>query len=255
MNSTQQRVEPTRFTELITAKPSKTHLALAMLKKYIENMNLQSTGRINVAFTLIELLVVIAVLVIFFSMIDFGASPNARRKAQRINCVNNLKESGLAFRDWERDNGDKFPTQISATNVDAIKLIATGNAYVLWQMMSNQLSTPKILYCTADTEQVVATNFTTGFSDANISYFLNLDGNEASPQMILTGDDNLAVNGVPARTGPLTLSTNSSVAWTSARHKFVGNIGIADGSVQQVTTHGLFSAISNAASPSRLIIP
>jgi hypothetical protein len=82
-----------------------------------------------------------------------------------------------------------------------------------------------------------------------------MDGNEASPQMILTGDDNLAVDDVPVRIGILTLSTNSTVAWTSARHKFVGNIGIADGSVQQVTTHGLFSAISNAAAPSRFVIP
>jgi hypothetical protein len=73
--------------------------------------------------------------------------------------------------------------------------------------------------------------------------------------MILTGDDNLALNNVPARTGILTLSTNSSVAWTSARHKFAGNIGIADGSVQQVNTPGLSSAISNAAAPSHFVIP
>jgi len=145
--------------------------------------------------------------------------------------------------------------EVSATNTDAMKLIATGKAYVFWQIISNELSTPKILYCTADTERVAATNFATVLSDANISYFFNLDGNEASPQLILTGDDNLAVNDVPARTGILTLSTNSTVAWTSARHKFVGNIGIADGSVQQVTTHGLFSAISNAAAPSRFAIP
>ena len=136
-----------------------------------------------------------------------------------------------------------------------LTLSEISKAYVLWQMMSNELSTPIILHCRADTERVAATNFTTGFSDANISYFFNLDGNEASPQMILTGDDNLAVNDVPARTGILTLSTNSTVAWTSARHKFVGNIGVADGSVQQVTTHSLVLAISNAAAPSRLVIP
>jgi prepilin-type N-terminal cleavage/methylation domain-containing protein len=217
-------------------------------------MKTQYTAGNSNAFTLIEMLLVIFVLAVLAVLLLPAVSPN-KHKAIRIYCVNNLKEIGLASRIWEGDNGNKFPMEISATNADAMKLIATGKAYVLWQMMSNELSTPIILHCRADTERVAATNFTTGFSDANISYFFNLDGNEASPQMILTGDDNLAVNDVPARTGILTLSTNSTVAWTSARHKFVGNIGIADGSVQQVTTHGLLSAISNAAAPSRLVIP
>src|ERR1035438_5895923 len=220
------------------------------------NMKTHHTADRNRAFTLLELLLVILVLIILAAMfLPANSGAHGRDKARRINCVNNLKENGLAFRVWAGDNGDKFPMEVSATNTDAMKLIATGKAYVFWQIISNELSTPKILYCTADTERVAATNFATVLSDANISYFFNLDGNEASPQMILTGDDNLAVNDVPARTGILTLSTNSTVAWTSARHKFVGNIGIADGSVQQVTTHGLFSAISNAAAPSRFVIP
>ena len=37
----------------------------------------------------------------------------AKRKAQRINCVNNLKQDGLAFRIWEGDNGDKYPMAVS----------------------------------------------------------------------------------------------------------------------------------------------
>jgi prepilin-type N-terminal cleavage/methylation domain-containing protein len=216
-------------------------------------MKTQCPARNDKAFTLIEMLLVIFMLAVLVVLLL--PSLAGSHKSTRIYCVNNLKEIGLAFRVWEGDKGNKSPMEISATNVDAMKLITTGKAYVFWQMMSNELSTPIILHCLADTERVAATNFTTGFSDANISYFFNLDGNEASPQMILTGDDNLAVNDVPARTGILTLSTNSTVAWTSARHKFVGNIGIADGSVQQVTTHGLFSAISNAAAPSRFVIP
>ncbi len=220
------------------------------------NMKTHHTTDGNEAFTLLELLLVILVLIILVAMfLPANSGPRGRDKARRINCVNNLKEMGLAFRVWEGDNLDKFPIEVSATNTDAMKLVATGNAYVFWQIISNELSTPKILYCTADTTKVAATNFTTGFSDANISYFFNLEGNEASPQQLLTGDDNLAVKGVPVRAGLLTLSTNSLVAWTSARHKFAGNLGIADGSVQQVTTHDLFSAISNAAAPSRLVIP
>ena len=210
----------------------------------------------NGAFTLLELLLVILVLIILAAMLlPANSGAHNRDRVKRINCVNNLKQIGVAFRVWGGDNGDKFPMEISATNHDAMNLITAGKAYVFWQIMSNELGTPKILYCTADTPKAAATNFTTGFNDASISYFLNLDGNQSSPQMILTGDDNLALNNVPARTGILTLLTNSSVAWTSARHKFAGNIGIADSSVQQVNTPGLSSAISNAGAPSRFVIP
>ena len=41
----------------------------------------------------------------------------AKRKAQRINCVNNLKQVGLAFRIWEGDNNDKYPMAVSTAKV------------------------------------------------------------------------------------------------------------------------------------------
>ena len=65
------------------------------------------------AFTLIELLVVIAIIAILAAML-LPALAAAKRKAQKINCVNNLKQVGLAFRIWEGDNGDKFPMSISS---------------------------------------------------------------------------------------------------------------------------------------------
>jgi prepilin-type processing-associated H-X9-DG protein len=220
-------------------------------------MKTRCTVRKGNAFTLIEVLVVIfvtGVLIVLF-LPALATSGRGSNRSKRISCVNNLKQTGLAFRLWAGDNGNKFPIGISATNADAMKLITNGKAYVLWQMMSNELSTPKILYCPADIEHAPATSFSNGFSDTNISYFFGLDVTTNETQMILTGDYNLAVNGIPTRTGILTLWTNSAVAWTAARHKFAGNIGLADGSVQMVTTLGLISAISNAAAPSRLVIP
>jgi prepilin-type processing-associated H-X9-DG protein len=144
--------------------------------------------------------------------------------------------------------------QIALTNSETIKLISSGNAYVLWQTMSNELSTPKILHCDGDKQKTNAISFTQGFSDANISYFFSLEADDTYPQIILDGDDNLAVNGVRVKPGILNLPTTNSLTWTKERHHGNGNIGMADGSVQQTTSESLNSAVI-AATTFRLVIP
>jgi prepilin-type processing-associated H-X9-DG protein len=218
-------------------------------------------------FTRVELLVIIGVLALLAAMV-FPALNAAKANAQRINCVNNLKQIGLAFRVWEGDHYDKYPMEVYTTNQAMMKLVGSGNVHLLWRTISclqstNEyyLSTPKNLYCPADTTRMAATNFM-DFSDANISYFLSLDAVERYPQMILDGDDNLVVDGVRVKPGILNLWTNSSIAWTKERHRFNGNIGLADGSVQQTTSAGLNSAVVSSTSgvptnsvPNRWVIP
>jgi competence protein ComGC len=213
------------------------------------------------ALTLVEVLVVIAV-TICFTVLFLTGLVDTKDKAQRINCVSNLKQIGIAFRLWEGNHNDKYPMQVSVTNGGAMEMIGAGNAYLLWQTMSNELHSPKILHCPADTDHIAATNFTTGFSGANISYFINADAVETYPQMILDGDDNLLVDGKPAQPGILNLRTGATIAWTKDRHHGVGNIGMADGSAQQVTSEGLNSAVVSSTSgvptnnaTNRLLIP
>lgn len=101
------------------------------------------------------------------SQADMEELSKAKDRALSIQCINNLKQFGLAVRLWALDNNDVFPTTILA--------------------MSNELNTPKILVCPADTNRPVAVNWA-AFTSANLSYEYLAAGatnGEAEPYRVL----------------------------------------------------------------------
>jgi prepilin-type processing-associated H-X9-DG protein len=179
-----------------------------------------------------------------------------QNRSSLIQCVNNLKQIGLAFRIWEGDNGDKSPMQVPARVGGAMEPAALGNAAPIFRVMSNELSTPRILLCPADADRSAAKDFTTGFDNSHVSYFAGVDAGDDKPAMFLSGDDNFAIDGFPVKSGLLLLATNAPVSWTAARHVNQGNIGLADGSVQMTSSSFLRQIlVQTGVATNRLAIP
>jgi hypothetical protein len=86
------------------------------------------------------------------------------RAAQRIACISNIKQIGLAARMWANDNKEIMPTDFLS--------------------MSNELSSPKILTCPADTARRQAANWL-GFDGNSVSYELLSPGvPEGDPSIV-----------------------------------------------------------------------
>ena len=195
--------------------------------------------------TLIDFLVMVAVIVglMVFLLPKFSS----RRPNTRITCQNNLKWIGLAYRQWALDNNDKFPMHVSITNGGAMERVEAGDVYLNYLVMSNELNTPKVLFCPADFRRSAAPTFTQSvplkasnssapFTSNNISYFVGLDADETNPQIILSGDDGFLVGGLRPKPGLLLLPPNSAVAWPKARHQSRGNVVLGDGSALGINT-------------------
>ena len=201
------------------------------------------------AFTLIELLVVIAIIAILAALL-LPALAAAKRKAQRISCVNDLKQVGIAFRLWEGDNQDRYPMAVSTTKNGAEEVVYSAmnttanpvyNVCAVFTVMSNECNTPKILFCPSDNGQwqtttlrSAATNWVTfdptiakttpSQTDVTyqyLSYFVCGDAFESYPQMILDGDRNIGTSTTYATAANNTnaVAQNTDAQWGTGNHE------------------------------------
>jgi len=230
-------------------------------------MKTYSSNQKNQALTLIEAVVVIFIIGIFVMMLLPALVRPPRHHG--FSCINNLKQIGLAYRIWAGDNNDKYPMEVSVANGGTMELMNTPDAWKTFQVMSNELSTPKVIYCPADSAHGgYATNFGDDLKN-KISYFIGVDVTNGSVNILLSGDGNFLLNNSPANHGLVNVASDNSLRWDISRHVSTtrqawffktkigfGNIGLADGSVQQLNNSGLSNLLQQTGlATNRLAIP
>lgn len=204
-------------------------------------------------FTLIEVAVIV-VCVAIMAVVFIGSLTHEEPHAYRANCQNNLKQVGLAYRTWAGDYSDKYPMSISTNKEGTMEWGAGSNMFRHYQRMSNELNNPKILICPADNRK--RANDFAHINNQNLSYSVGLDADETFPAMPISGDRNLITNGKAAGPGLAIIGTNDVMSFSKAIHNVCGNVGLADGSVQQVTGSGLQQLFQKSGTNvNRLAIP
>jgi prepilin-type N-terminal cleavage/methylation domain-containing protein len=217
------------------------------------------------AFTLVELAVVIAVLAILAASLlpVLGA---AKPAALRLVCGNNLRQVAVAFQTWGNSHNGNMPMKTTGAqggNSEDVGIRTLGTSQgtsrgvsKIFLCMSNELVTPKILFCPAEYE-INYRQFASSFSatgndvlytnDLNVSYFIGVDASEFSPRMCFAGDHNIGGDNNPPTTAycaaPSTYkpsfavwlgtdwSANMGPAFMANQHFAQGNVALADGSV------------------------
>lgn len=206
--------------------------------------------------TKIEVLILVAVVMLLVGLWLSLIPRPYHSRAPRISCQNNLKQIGLSLRIWLGDNGDKIPMQVSITNGGTREYIGTTETFRHFQVMSNELGTPRIVFCPADTKRKNGANFSSDFNNSRVSYFIGVDADLNQDRVILAGDRNVTRGGAALIAGTHSFRSNDVVGWSKELHKREGNILLTDGSVLQMHTTNLSALFRDSGmATNRLAVP
>jgi hypothetical protein len=212
-------------------------------------------AKTNPGLTLTEVLALVAVLaVVGFLLLPSLGSPKCHRPKASA-CLSNLKQTSLGAWLFANDHDGKFPWEMPLSRHGTRELSGSPEVFRHFISMTNELNTPKILICPTDRQRKALEIFS-GFSNSNLSYFLNLAAEASTNEAVIPmfGDRN--VTGGSLSNGFLrTFSSIKEIGWTKELHEGFGHFGMADGSAMRASPNELDEFASTSRESIRLAIP
>ncbi len=97
---------------------------------------------------------------------EWGAAKRPQTEEEKRNqCENNLRQIGLAFKIFALNHNSQFPFNVGTNEGGAMEFCFRGtdgfdsNAFLMFQIMSNELSSTQLLHCPSDSGRWPATDF------------------------------------------------------------------------------------------------
>jgi type II secretory pathway pseudopilin PulG len=207
-------------------------------------------------FTRVELCLAVAVVALLGAVALPGVTASGH-DARSAACLNNLRVMARAAHERALELADSFHWRTAYTEGGTRIDPKAGAAWLEYAVLSNQLQTPKVLACPADSGVGVAPQFvgpysyvTANYRATATSYSLNLHANPDVPSTVLFSDRNLRTSGAGTRCGFSGVNNADAIqtplgfitGWTNAVHGYQGNIALSDGSVRSTSSAQLQEA-------------
>ncbi|TET34667.1 MAG: type II secretion system protein [Planctomycetota bacterium] len=168
-------------------------------------------------FTLVELLVVIGIIVLLAGLI-FPQIQNARRKGQRVKCVNYLRQLGLASRDYQEDDDTNLYPYAGEG--------CTGTEHLALLVVEKYVREPEMFKCPASSgkrEAVKNEDKTFTLEKINNSYaWSSVPLSDADESDVYLGGDGAVRNGPVSNNhldGMNVLRLDNAVQWIDMKKK------------------------------------
>ena len=212
------------------------------------------------AFTRIDLAVLILIACLGGAVAAPLFTSHSRARSDTLVCQANLSAIGRAYEIWGIDHDSWPPFMVPQAEGGLRQHQLAANAYIQFSILSNGLSSPKVLVCPADTNTVRrAKDFSInpdgglmnpGYANNAVSYMVSFHAQRYMPRSIISGDRNIE----PRNTATCSYAAfpcqavnqgpSGASKWGDNIHGGKGNLVFTDGSAEETSTAQLRAAVA-----------